>query len=170
MQLPKELMQMIVEEVAKERTRQEIAQAKERKDWRLRNTELLMKNYRMLRSHCDGIVEDLETVEVNVFDRHELEIESLMAYKAKTAKMLNFVDAQLKVYKTYCYDCGDSVRRRYSVVSRLYVDKSFVGKPKKIIAEGLNIDLSTMYRDETKAFQELSMYIFGFDSIQDLNE
>lgn len=168
MQLPKELLELIVEEVIKVHIRQDEAKAKERKDWRLRNTELLLKNYRMLRSHCDGATEELNQYD-NVFEPHELEIHSLMQYKAKTARMLDFVDTQLKAYRSLCQASGEASDRRFKVVDRQYIDPAHIGKSKKEIAEGLNIDQRTLYRDEKKAFEEISMYLFGFDSIQDLN-
>lgn len=138
----------------------------EYRDWRLRNTKLLLKNYQLLVNHCNGIVNDLEDYENVIFDPEDLNLQTLMKYKARTKKMLDYFDSVWKSYYTYCHQKGGSVYRRFAVIQNLYIYENEI----KIVdvAELYGVDERTIRRDEKKATEELSVFLFGIDSLEEL--
>ena len=91
-----------------------------------------------------------------------------MKYKAKTKRMLDYFNSTWGSYKQYCTDKGDANLRRCLVLEKLYI----LPEPMKKVelAELLNLDERTIRRDETKATQELSIFLFGIDSLSDLEK
>lgn len=166
MKTPDELMSFIVKEVIKENDKRNEVERKHRKDWRLRNTSLLLKNYRKLKAHCDNVVEDLEVYKDMVYDPKGLKLDTLMQYKTRTAKMLQYFDTIFKAYGEMSKYEGHSAERRYRIVSRMYVENQ--GASATELSEYYNIDRSTVTRDTTKAIEELSIMLFGIDSFEDL--
>lgn len=141
---------------------------KEEKDYRLRNTSLLLKNYRLLRVHCDSIVEDLTVYEEFTYDAAELDLKVLMKYKARTAKMLKYFEFVFKSYGEIAAVEGEAFKRRYNVVNHLYVSASKLTADE--LAEKYTMDRSTVFRDVKRAINELSIMLFGIDSFDDLEE
>ncbi|MEC5422382.1 HTH domain-containing protein [Virgibacillus sp. C22-A2] len=164
--LPSEFIDEITKSVIKIIEKENNKAKKEKKDWRLRNTRLLLKNYRMLEEHCKSVETDLEAYEEIVYEPEELELHALMKYKAKTAKMLLYFDDMFKAYYGYCYRAGEATQRRYQVLDRLYVSDNEMSADD--IAEYFNINARTVYKDVDKAIEELSVFLFGIDSIHDL--
>lgn len=140
----------------------------EYRDWRLRNTKLLLKNYQLLVNHCNGIVEDLQDYENVIFDPEDLNLQTLMKYKARTKKMLDYFDSIWKSYHLFCKQKGGNIYRRYTVINKLYI----LENETKIVdlAVYYGIDESTVRRDEKKATQELSIFLFGIDSLEELSD
>ena len=58
--LSKRQLEIIAETVLKEHQKLSKKEQAAEKDWRLRNTKLLLKHYQMLQKHCEEITEDLE--------------------------------------------------------------------------------------------------------------
>lgn len=164
--IPKEWLSIITNEVVKSHEHQKVIENKKREDWKLRNTSLLLKNYRMLKSHCNGIIEDLEIYEAITYNSHELDLNTLMRYKAKTAKMLDYFESMLGSYKSHCDKMGESAQRRFKAIYKLYIDATAMTKSE--VGVILNVDESTIRRDEKKAIEELSIYLFGIESLNDL--
>lgn len=168
MKLSKDEIEKIANAVAKKIEKEKSQQEKQKRDWRLRNTKLLLKNYRMLEEHCEGVEAELSTYEEIVYDPEELNLHSLMKYKAKTSKMLIYFNDMVDAYGRYCEREGEAAKRRHGVINRLYVaDKALM--PNRV-AELYNVNLRTIYKDVDKAIEELSVFLFGIDSIQDLME
>lgn len=119
--LPSEIVELITKSVIKTIEKQQDKTDKEKKDWRLRNTRLLLKNYRMLEEHCKSVEDELTNYEEIVYDPEELELHALMKYKAKTAKMLMYFDEMFKAYGNYCDRSGEATQRRCKVIDKLYV-------------------------------------------------
>lgn len=164
--ITKHQLEIIAEVVLKEHQKQKNKEKEPLKDWRLRNTQLLLKNYQMLEKHCEGIVEDLEDYEAVVFDPEELNLRALMKYKAKTKKMLDYFNATWGSYQSFCKNKGEATKRRCDVLYQLYISPKNL---KKIdVAEKYNMDERTIRRDEKKAVEELSIFLFGIDSLSDL--
>ena len=136
------------------------------KDWRLRNTKLLLKNYQLLVKHCNGIVNDLDYYENVIFDAEDLDLRTLMKYKARTKKMLDYFDTIWQSYSQFCKHKGGNVKRRYDVIDKLYVTAN--GLKTIDIATLYGVDESTIRRDEKKATEELSIFLFGIDSLEEL--
>lgn len=164
--LTKHQLEIIAEAVLKEHRKQEGKNKSSSKDWRLRNTQILLKNYLMLEKHCEGIVEDLEDYEEIIFDPEELNLKSLMKYKAKTKKMLDYFNTTWGSYKSFCKNQGIAAERRCDVLYKLYIDP--VRRKKTKVAELYGLDERTIRRYEKKATEELSIFLFGIDSLSDL--
>lgn len=163
--LTKEQLTVISQAVKSELDKDQKRKAKELKDYRLRNTTLLVKNYRMLRVHCDTIVEDLEVYEDSVYDPQELTLNTLMKYKARTAKMLDYFDSIFQAYHELAERDTEMMLRRWKTVFQMYVG------PDKYtavdMAEYYGVDERTVYRYLNKAFDELSTLLWGITSFDD---
>ncbi|WP_157454967.1 helix-turn-helix domain-containing protein [Carnobacterium maltaromaticum] len=145
-------------EVEKKKTK------KEEHDWRLRNTSLLLKNYRKLKNHCSEIYNEVDEYKDSVLDLKELTIESLEKYRFKTAKMLKYVELKINAYEKDCQNGTQEERRRYKVLSDRYLaDKRLSAKE---IAEANGIEQRTVYRDTKQAIEDFSIYLFGVDAIE----
>lgn len=164
--LTKDETQAIAQVVMELNAKEEKRTKKERKDYRLRNTELLLKNYRKLKIHCEGIIEDLEVYEAATYDPTDLDLHTLMKYKTRTAKMLDYFDIIFIAYADLSKRHGKAAERRHKIVSRLFVDNEVASANE--LAEYFNIDRSTVTRDIAKAIEELSIMLFGIDSFDDL--
>lgn len=163
--LTKEQLTVISQAVKSELDKDQKRKAKELKDYRLRNTTLLVKNYRMLRVHCDTIVEDLEVYEDSVYDPQELTLNTLMKYKARTAKMLDYFDSIFRAYHELAERDTEMMLRRWKTVYQMYV-----GSDKHTavdMAEYYGVDERTVYRYLNKAFDELSTLLWGITSFDD---
>lgn len=163
--LTKHQLEIIAQAVLKENEKH---QAKDNvpKDWRLRNTKLLLRQYRWLTLHCQEIVEDLDEYEEVVFDPEELNLRALMKYKAKTKRMMDYFDATWGSFYAHSKNRGKMAQRRADVLFKLYISTE---EYKKVdIADIYGVDESTIRRDESKATVELSIFLFGIDSLNDL--
>lgn len=166
--LTKHQLEIIAEAVIKEQKKHERKQESSAKDWRLRNTKLLLRHYRWLEAHCDEIMEDLEAYEDITFDPEELNLKALMKYKAKTKRMMSYFDATWGSFYQHCKNSGRIAQRRADVLYKLYISHTELKKVE--IAEIYGIDESTVRRDESKATKELSIFLFGIDSLNDLEK
>lgn len=167
MSIDKETLNEVTKVVMKEMIKIQTKKTNHHKDRRLRNTKLLVENYRLLSKHCEGIDADLEIYETLVYDPTQLELHTLMKYKAKTKRMLNYFDSQLDRYKDFCSKTGPMAQRRYKVLYSMYIDEH--KKSADDVASFYNLDRSTVFRDAKKATEELSIFLFGLDSLNDLN-
>lgn len=166
--LTKHQLEIIVDAVLKSQKKINKEKQKEKQDWKLRNTNLLLKNYRMLKKHCDGIVPRLHQFEESVFDPEELNLEKLMKYKARTKEMLDYFDIMLSSYNQYCHNQGIAAERRFDVINKIYISNPSFSKSQ--MAGIYDLDDRTIQRDIRKASQELSVFLFGIDSIEDLSD
>ena len=142
---------------------------KQKRDRRLRNTKLLLKNYRAFKLHCQDVKEELEKLQDPEFleelDADEFAIESIKRSKERTLAMVRFIDQMLLVYRIVCEQSGKPEDlRRYQTVYWMYIADE--KKTADEIAEGHNIDRRTVYKDINNACQALSALIFGVDGIR----
>lgn len=141
-----------------------LVEKKEKQDRRLRNTELLLKNYRKLKDHCSEIDSEIEEFEGTILDMQELTIESLMRYRYKTVKMLKHVDKMLIVYEWDCDHGSEEEKRRYSILKKRYLieDRRTV----KELCEELSVEQATVYRDTKRAIKDIAILLFGIDALE----
>ncbi|WP_313627470.1 hypothetical protein [Enterococcus italicus] len=165
--LTKHQLEIIADAVLKNHSRLEKDKKKEREDWKLRNTNLLLKNYRMLKKHCEGIIPTLSQFEETIFDPDELNLETLMKYKARTKEMIDYFDIMFSSYNQYCHNQGTSAERRFDVINKIYVTNPSFSKSQ--MAGIYDVDDRTIQRDIKRAGQELSVFLFGIDSLDDLS-
>lgn len=164
MNLPKELLESIVEQVSKEFSKTTRIKKEQEKDWRLRNTRYLLVNYRKLQSHCKASLEEIKLHDDILKD---IRVNSVAEYKAKTIKMMDYVDMMLKSYESYCKEGGQATNRRWSVFKRKYLDSGDL-PTNSTLANQHGVDERTIRRDESKAIEEFSVYLFGISHLTDL--
>lgn len=153
-------------------------QQKERKsrhDRRLRNTRLLLRNYSLLKDHCDKSVYNLQQIPadnaIDILDALDkmdgtAYIESIKKSVTKTFIIIKHVDTMLELYEVYCQKSKqEEDRRRYRVLISFYFD----GLQMSEIMAKENIEERTYYRDMRDSISTLSALIFGIDSMNDVS-
>ena len=171
--LTPELMKEIVgytvethnEEIEKERKRQY--------NKKLRNTKLLLKNYRQIVNHSKNAIFEAAQIEDEVFSDvleamgssgGEYYIKSIRASAIRTRLMIEHINAMLEIYRKYC-EQSDSVEdiRRLKVIDGLYIKEP--AQTAKQIAEAENVDIRTIYRDVNIAIEKITFLLFGIDGL-----
>lgn len=127
----------------------------------LYNTKKLMESYNLLKKRCNETFSDIEESQHEDFWNHgRLSISSLMVNRAKTVKMMNFVDTALDNYKIICDNSKQSSKsRRHSILVKLYIDE----QPIDFVAGYFDKDRTTIIRNRDEALNDLSVLLFGID-------
>lgn len=156
-------------------TEEKKAQQKGRYDRRLRNTRLLLKNYRTFKQHAQGAVFNAKQATENAIDILEsldeftfddsLYIESIKRSQQRTIIIMRHVDEMLKYYRIACEQSGrEDEMRCYRIIMATYIDEE--RKTAEEIAEAEHIERRTVYKNISSAIKPLSGLIFGVDSIK----
>ncbi|PIO83558.1 hypothetical protein BSQ39_08270 [Loigolactobacillus backii] len=134
-------------------------------DFRLRNTKFLLHNYRYLKANINTDVPEvtIEADDLEDAQERDLKLYSLLKYKAKTKRILMFVDAIIVGYENLCANATETEWRRYMVIKYLYTGQQHLSATK--IASRYNVDKRTVYKDCNKAIDELSVMLFGIQAI-----
>ncbi|BBI32354.1 hypothetical protein [Cohnella abietis] len=164
-QITKTAVQAALEYMENEKHRKQ----KANRDQRLRNTKLLLKNYRSFIAHCDELQEKLSAIQeaetLNELHTEDYAVESIKRSKKRTMVMTRFIQQMVGVYRSMCESSGtpeDS--RRYKIIDALYIsDEKMTAEQ---LAECHKIDLRTVYKDINNAAKALSVLVFGVDGIQ----
>ena len=147
-----------------------------RSDRRLRNTKLLLDNYRALADHVRYAVYDIERAEAEsvtaILDMMEhrphddsLTIESIKRTTARTAIIVEHIAAMVQVYRVVCESSViPEDLRRYKVISSLYIDPHPLSVEE--LAESEYVSTRTIYRDRDIAVERLAALLFGLDGLQ----
>lgn len=143
-----------------------------KKDRRLRNTKLLLRNYRKFKINCQENLKELGKLkDPNSFeylDVDELVIESIVKNKERTAAMVQYIDQMIQVYRTLAEQSKKPEElRRFQIMYDLYIADE--EKTVEELSECHNIDKRSVYRDINKACEALSSLIFGVDGIRLIN-
>ncbi len=143
-------------------------QEQKKHDRRLRNIKLLLRNYRSFVRHCKDIkleIQDInEEIEWAALDSEEFKLESIKRSKEKTLAMVRYIDKMLAVYKVMCEEEGAEAKRRYHVISSLYINS-----PKMSVKELSDVHFiseRTIRRDREKACEALAVLMFGIDAVR----
>ncbi len=144
-------------------------------DRRLRNTKLLLRNYRMFKEHVDNAVFEAGQLDENAIDildlmwersgSSDLYVESIKKSVARTAIIMSHITEMIGLYEAFCYRSGKPEDiRRYRVVYALYIDEN----PETVreISEKEGIDDRTVYKDIDAACEKISALIFGIDGLK----
>ena len=145
-----------------------------RTDKRLRNTKLLLRNYRMLKKHAENSVFSRMQMEESAFDilesmmsnhDNEVIINSIKESAARTAVMVSHIDTMLSLYAVFCEKSPnhDIEQRRYDVLWDMYMAEDTLSA--KEIAEKQNMSKENVYKDIRVAIERLSALIFGVDGL-----
>ena len=121
-------------------------------DARYQDVKLLMKNYRKLRVYYSKISD--ETLEVN----------AICSMHRKTGLMMSHVDKMLTAYKVLCENAEnpEELRRWKVLYLRFMSDERITLRD---IAERLNINKRTLYRDTDRAMEDMAVLLFGIEAI-----
>ena len=121
-------------------------------DSRYHDVKLLMKNYRMLKTHYAKI--SPETLEVN----------AICSMRRKTTLMMSHVDKMLTAYKALCCESGRlDEKNRWNALYLRYIDDERITID--TIADRLNIDRRTYFRYINYAMEDLAVLLFGIEAI-----
>ena len=164
-----------IADIVIEKYKEEVERAKKTKfDKRLRNTKLLLRNFRELSQHSDSAIyeaaqvqdeslaEILEMMSGNFSGDNELYIDSIKKSSARTGIIIEHVREMMMLYESYCdRSQKPEDKRRYRTVNSLYIDET----PKNVqqIAREEAIDERTVYKDVDAACEKLSALIFGVE-------
>ena len=147
----------IIEEIVKVTTAEILKQRDniivEEIDNRYCDVKLLMKNYRKLKLYYAQVNSEVQEVDAICVMRH------------KTKLLMSHVDKMLAVYRALCQESEvPEENRRWDVLYMRYVAEE--RKKLSDIAELLNVDKRTLYRDTNKALEDMSVLLFGIESIE----
>lgn len=154
-------------------------------DTRKFNTQLLLQNYRNMKTHISNSVYSSEQIKLLERERKEFKIDfdepmddtyikSIIKSKITTRILIEQVDVFLNYYKTKCQNSPkEEERRRWEVINLLYVaEKDEFGNkieksvPFEEIADILHTTTRTVNRDKKAAIRELSVLFFGIEGLK----
>ena len=149
----------------------------ERADRRLRNTKLLLRNYRRFKDHCESAVfeaklhadENAESFfdvmdTLDLSDSSTLYVESIQRSAARTLIIIQHIDAMLQLYDIYCAKSRNpEEERRNQVIHKLYIDENPMTV--KELSECFCVTNRTIYKDIDIACERISALIFGIDGM-----
>lgn len=142
------------------------------KDFRLKNTRLLIKKYRQLKDFVGNAVSDL----TQLLDEEDLALleamgcENLKVQKVNSIKdrvvftntVIGHIETMLAVYQTKCETSPkDEVKRRWRVLNAMYLADE-TSTPEDI-AEKEHISDRMVYRDIEAAVRDISNLFFGLE-------
>lgn len=121
-------------------------------DSRYHDVNLLMKNYRKLKTHYSHVSPEA------------LEVTTICSMRRKTGLMMSHVDKMLAAYEAICHEALNSDEaRRWDALYLRYIDSERLSVDD--IAEKLSIDKRTFYRDINKAMEDMAVLLFGIEAI-----
>lgn len=129
-------------------------------DKRLRNTRLLLRNYRNLKEHTALIHLDIgelnQLLQLDPINLNTLEVESIKKSKKRTLIMVAFIEKMLEIYK-------EINPKRHDLLYSLYIsDKK---NTVQTLACTHNVSTRAIYKDLDLAFKEIGSLLWGVDSI-----
>lgn len=142
------------------------------KDFRLKNTRLLIKKYRQLKDFVGNAVSDL----TQLLDEEDLALleamgcENLKVQKVNSIKdrvvftntVIGHIETMLAVYQTKCETSPkDEVKRRWRVLDAMYLAEE--ASTPEVIAEAEHISDRMVYRDIEAAVRDISNLFFGLE-------
>lgn len=146
-----------------------------RYDKRLRNTKMLLRNYRELSAHSENAIYEASQVDdedlfdilemMSGSDSNQYYVESIKTSAARTSLIIEHVKEMLSLYEVYCERSQKPEdKRRFRTINALYIQD----EPKTIeeIAEDEVVDTRTVYRDVDAAVEKLTFLIFGIDGMK----
>lgn len=149
-------------------------EAKELMDSRLRNTKLLLRNYRLFKAHVENAVYDPET-DLNPLEiirdlmkpgrSGSLVVESIKKSAARTAIIVDHIETMIRIYQAYCLTSnGADDLRRWRVVEGLYISDEKKTVPELARSEG--VVERTIYKDIDAACDTIAPLMFGIDGLR----
>lgn len=147
---------------------------KHRRKRKLRNTELLLRNYHMLKENAENSVFGRSQMEESAADileemmslyNDEVIVESIKNSATRTAIIMSHVDTMISLYHTYCerVENSDIEMRRYDVLW----DRYLADEPLNVesISKKHHMTKQNVYADLKIATERLTALIFGMDGL-----
>lgn len=142
---------------------------------RLRNTKLLLRNYRMFRDHAAHAVYDVSQIDEDAYAILDLMsssyadsdrfVDSIRTSVARTITIVQHIEVMLQLYDVFCFrSANPEEERRYRVIKAIYIDEK--PTPIKELAEVERVAERTIYRDIDIACERIAALIFGIDGIK----
>lgn len=154
----------------RKRDRQEAA------DRRLRNTKLLLRNYRVFKAHVENAVyeaEEYESPEDILADLmmpgrdNVLFVESIKRSAARTATIVKHMETMMKLFEAYCFNSGVAEdERRWRVIYSLYICEDEGCRTIAQLARDENVVERTIYKDIDVACERIAALMFGIDGVR----
>ncbi len=147
---------------------------KEMVDRRLRNTKLLLRNYRLFKAHVENAVYEAITDESPQAILEDLMmpgrdntlfVESIKESAARTATIVEHMETMMQIYHAYCMTTGaEDDMRRWRVVYGLYIAdrRQTVAE----LAEQEGVVERTVYKDVDAACEKIAALMFGIDGVK----
>lgn len=160
-----------IERLEKERQKQ----YKGRYDKRLRNTKLLLKNYKLFKQHLKNAIYEATQIEEDnaidildlMWDPHnnqDMIVESIKKSAVRTKVIIEHIDSMLDIYKLLCdRSSKPEDARRWRVLHSMYLSDEITLADDIAFRE--DVDVRTIYRDVDAACDKLSALIFGVDFV-----
>lgn len=174
--IPKQILTLITKcatEKAVEIFDAKTAERRERmKDNRKKNTKLILKKYRSLKSYAGNAVSELtqllseeEVVYLESMGMDNLESQKVESIKDRvmfTNTVMGHVDTMLNLYKDKCLSPGrEDSARRWRVLESMYLSETYMTAEE--IAEREYINERTVFKDLDIAVGDLAGLFFGID-------
>jgi len=147
----------------------------ERRDKRLRNTKLLLQNYRNFKSCVEHAVFDigqmaeesaLEILDLMWEHQGSLQVDSIKQSTARTAIIVEHIDAMIAIYEIYCERSPRiEDKRRYRIIKELYISGD-TSNTVEALAKKEGVNARTVYKDIDAAIEKISALIFGIDGVE----
>lgn len=146
---------------------------KGRYDRRLRNTKLLLREYRTLKIHSKDAVYSLGGAKaIDILDELDsfeyddnLYIESIKKSKERTAVIISHVNQMMNIFKQLCENSKNiEDARKYKVIHSQFIAEEEITVEE--LAQQLNVHPRTVYKDIDNAVKTISSLMFGIDGLK----
>lgn len=155
--------------------RERARERKELADSRLRNTKLLLRNYRVFCAHAENAVYDVEECEsakeiiadlMMPGQDSPLIVESIKKSVARTATIVKHMQTMMQLYQAYCHVNGTSEdERRWRVIYALYIAEDERRTVSELAKEEGVVE-RTIYKDIDIACERIAALMFGIDGLK----
>lgn len=164
--LNQEQIKTITAEVIKNLDREKRKRISAEKDYRLRNTQILIREYPKLKAHADSQADEfISDDEYELITGVKIEEHELAKYHVKTKHLMDYVDTTLEAYHQVCLGGDESDKRRWMIIYESYLCNKRIGMTS--LAKKWHVDKSTISRERTQAIQDLSVMLFGVAGLAD---
>lgn len=142
---------------------------------RLRNTKLLLREYRKLKAFSENCVyKKPKESAVQILDEidnfeyeDELFVDAIKKSKERTVIIVSHIDRMLDVYKTICEQgTKDEHKRKYHVLKHYYLVPEEEKKTVDDLTKELFVGRQTIYNDIDDAARYLTSLVFGVDGLK----
>ena len=142
--------------------------AQKRRSLRIKNTKLLLKNYQELMLHAQESIGEMDYnywMDLMLPDG-KISLDSIRRSIAKTRALCMHVQVMLDEYRKKCEQGSSSAQMRWRIIFSYYLDTPKLSAPE--IAEKEYVDVGNVYAQIEKACDELGVYLFGIDALEQL--